>query len=61
MQVLSDRGDIDLERELNNVYLMFLEGQASLVKLKGIMILHSPSYTLPPSPLPPSPLPPYML
>ena len=53
MQVLSDRGDIDLERELNNVYLMFLEGQASLVKLKGIMILHSPSYTLPPSPLPP--------
>jgi Ras GTPase-activating protein 3 len=35
MQVLSGRGGIDLERELHKVYCMFLEGQASLVRLKG--------------------------
>ena len=36
MKVLSGRGEIDLERELHNVYRMFLEGQARLVTLKGV-------------------------
>ena len=54
MQVLSGGSDIDLERELNKVYRMFLEGQANLVRLKGIhaLCLLCP-HALPPSP--PSP------
>ena len=35
MQILSVGGDIDMERELNKVYRMFLQGQAHLVRLKG--------------------------
>jgi Ras GTPase-activating protein 3 len=34
MQILSVGGDIDMERELNKVYRMFLQGQAHLVRLK---------------------------
>ena len=36
VQILAGRGHIELERELHKVYRMFLEGQASLVKLKGL-------------------------
>ena len=36
MQILSSHRGIDLERELHKVYRMFLDGQNSLVKLKGV-------------------------
>lgn len=36
MQILSSHRGIDLERELHKVYRMFLDGQNSLVKLKGM-------------------------
>lgn len=35
VRMLGYREDIDLERELHNVYKMYLAGQTTLVKMKG--------------------------
>ena len=36
IKMLSEREDIDLERELHKVYKMFCANQAKLIKMKGI-------------------------
>ena len=45
IKLMGQREDIDLRQELHKLYLMFLECQTSILKLKGMSHTHTHTHT----------------